>query len=199
MNDTCNIAHTTSPIDTDIATNHLSRRTQLWWKWHRHLKQVTNRIQQQQTKTNPETHQIVSYRDCTTTVVTRRTFECSHTPLFEQTTCATYTWWSPALQRFAMTQKSHQGEWFGEHISHLILRVDMLNADNFAPHMITKMMIPWYPGTLVPVSQISVPSTRYQYQVTGRTNRNWSTVPGTRVPGTEPVQYHFILPDRSGV
>jgi hypothetical protein len=43
----------------------------------------------------------------------------------------------------------------------------MLNADNFAPHMITKMMVPgtlvpWYPGNLVPVSQISVPSTRYQ-------------------------------------
>ena len=165
MNDTCNIAHTTSPIDTDIATNHLSRRTQLWWKRHRHLKQVTNRIQQQQTKTNPETHQIVSYRDCTTTVVTRRTFECSHTPLFEQTTCATYTWWSPALQRFAMTRKSHQGEWFGEHISHLILRVDMLNADNFAPHMITKMMIPWYPGTSFPDI-----GTFYQVPVPG----NWS-------------------------
>jgi len=40
-----------------------------------------------------------------------------------------------------MTQKSHKGEWFGEHISQLILRVDMLNADNFAPDMITKVVV----------------------------------------------------------
>jgi len=66
----------------------------------------------------------------------------SHTPLFEQATCAkSRIPVLPALQSFAMMQESRQRERLGEHVSHLMLRIDMLYKYELPSNVLTEMMV----------------------------------------------------------
>ena len=47
----------------------------------------------------------------------------------------------PALQSFAMTQESRQRERLGEHVSHLMLRIDMLYKYELPSNVLTEMMV----------------------------------------------------------
>ena len=40
-----------------------------------------------------------------------------------------------------MTQECHHREWLGKNISHLVFSRNVLNADELALHMITKVMV----------------------------------------------------------